>query len=222
MTARCCFPRCAVTHPSDRVTDVVSDGWSADDEGDLWCPACTARAAEELEQELCMMALADIALPDRAPTAPAPWGAELLAAAHAAGLSRCGIVTSLVPGFPSDREVTLFHAGGRIAARAQSLNDARALLLARIQAGATRTPTATTPTLPAPAPVTPSKEPFPMQKRPTCNELRPFAGRTVHAPRLRDLADACHADPNGLAVKVNVSTDPADCPEDCRATDGGL
>lgn len=206
MSTRCCFPRCATVHPFDRVADLCADGWSADDEGDLWCPACTVRAAEELEESLRTMARAAATVPPPAPRAPVtPWGAELITAALAAGLERPGLVTSLVPGFPGDREVTLHHAAGRMSARGPSLNEARALLLARLQAAA-----------PVPAPVTPTKEPFPMQKRPTCNELRPFAGRTVHAPRIRDLADACHADPNGLAVKVLISTDPADCPEDCR------
>lgn len=46
---------------------------------------------------------------------------------------------------------------------------------------------------------------------------------TLHAPvyrnttdALRQIADAARADPRERVVLVKVSTDPADCPEDCK------
>lgn len=55
-----------------------------------------------------------------------------------------------------------------------------------------------------------------MKKIEARRELRGIAKKTVWSYHLRDLADACDADPRGNAVGVDVSTDHRDCPEDCR------
>lgn len=56
MSTRCAWPGCTSTHPSDRITVLVADGWACDADGDLICRECDERLRTELDVELTRLA----------------------------------------------------------------------------------------------------------------------------------------------------------------------
>lgn len=147
MSTRCCLPSCPTVSASDRVDDLLSEGWTMDSDGEPWCPACS-RAFEEALTDGSLATLGrrlealHATLPPTVPAGPVEGPSltsdearELLDAARLAGLPMALVAVSQVEGHPGDREVSVRYQGGSVSACGGSLDEARTLLLARLRAG---------------------------------------------------------------------------------------